>query len=75
MLCFLGSASRIASQFIIVMQQYDSSQGTLTALSAFSKGQLVGMLQSAALLSPIAYVGQVTSPLATNAADDFLAEV
>ncbi|KAK1353648.1 hypothetical protein POM88_052013 [Heracleum sosnowskyi] len=50
------------------------SLGTLTALSAFSKGQLVSMLRSAALLSPIAYVGQVTSPLATNAADDFLAE-
>lgn len=59
----------------MVMQLYNSSQGTLIALSAFSKGQLVGMLRSAALLSPIAYVGQVTSPLATNAADSFLAEV
>lgn len=32
-------------------------------------------LRSAALLSPIAYVGQMTSPLAKNAADNFLAEV
>lgn len=32
-------------------------------------------LRSVALLSPIAYVGQMTSPLAKNAADNFLAEV
>lgn len=50
------------------------SLGTLTALASFSKGQLVSKLRSAALLSPIAYVGQMTSPLATNAADNFLAE-
>ncbi|XP_052178527.1 triacylglycerol lipase 2-like [Diospyros lotus] len=50
------------------------SQGTLVALASFSKGQLVHMLRSAALLSPIAYVGQMTSPLARNAADKFLAE-
>lgn len=53
----------------------ESFQGTLTALASFSKGQLVSMLRSAALLSPIAYLGQMTSPLATNAADNFLAEV
>ncbi|CAK9184075.1 unnamed protein product [Ilex paraguariensis] len=50
------------------------SLGTLIALASFSKGQLVDMLRSAALLSPIAYVGQVTSPLARNAADSLLAE-
>ena len=33
------------------------------------------MLRSAALLSPIAYVGQMTSPLARTAADNFIAEV
>ncbi|KAK6238620.1 hypothetical protein QUC31_004089 [Theobroma cacao] len=50
------------------------SQGTLIALAAFSKDQLLNMLRSAALLSPIAFVGQMTSPLARNAADNFIAE-
>ncbi|XP_055959560.1 triacylglycerol lipase 2-like [Mercurialis annua] len=50
------------------------SLGTLIALAAFSKSQQLNMLRSAALLSPIAYVGQITSPLATNAADNFIAE-
>ncbi|KAK2979035.1 hypothetical protein RJ640_013669, partial [Escallonia rubra] len=50
------------------------SLGTLIALASFSKGQLVSMLRSAALLSPIAYVGQLTSPLARTAADNFIAE-
>ncbi|XP_031262218.1 triacylglycerol lipase 2-like [Pistacia vera] len=50
------------------------SLGTLIALASFSKNQLVNMLRSAALLSPIAYVGQLTSPLARYAAEDFLAE-
>jgi lysosomal acid lipase/cholesteryl ester hydrolase len=45
------------------------------ALAAFSKDQLLNMVRSAALLSPIAYVGQMTSPLARNAADNFMAEV
>nr|TKS18463.1 hypothetical protein D5086_0000001320 [Populus alba] len=51
------------------------SQGTLIALAAFSKSQLVNSLRSAALPCPIAYVGQMSSPLARNAAKDFLAEV
>lgn len=50
------------------------SLGTLIALASFSKGQLVSMIRSAALLSPIAYVDQMTSPLAKNVADNFLAE-
>ncbi|KAJ4730122.1 Lipase [Melia azedarach] len=50
------------------------SLGTLIALASFSENQLVNKLRSAALLSPIAYVGQMTSPLAKNAADNFLAE-
>ncbi|XP_015580726.2 triacylglycerol lipase 2 isoform X1 [Ricinus communis] len=50
------------------------SLGTLIALAAFSKSQQLNMLRSAALLCPIAYVGQMTSPLARNAADNFLAE-
>ncbi|KAM7498361.1 hypothetical protein LguiA_022775 [Lonicera macranthoides] len=50
------------------------SLGTLIALASFSKGQLVSLLRSAALLSPIAYVGQMTSPLARTAVDNFVAE-
>lgn len=50
------------------------SLGTLIALAAFSKDQLVNMLRSAALLSPVAYVGQITSPIARNAADNFVGE-
>ncbi|KAI8008903.1 Triacylglycerol lipase 2 [Camellia lanceoleosa] len=50
------------------------SLGTLIALASFSKGQLINMLRSAALLSPIAYVDQMTSPLARTAADNFIAE-
>lgn len=47
----------------------------MIALAAFSKDQLVNMLRSAALLSPVAYVGQITSPIARNAADNFVGEV
>jgi len=47
----------------------------LIALAAFSQDQLLNILRSAALLSPIAYVGQMTSPLAKNAAENFIAEV
>ncbi|KAK8476495.1 hypothetical protein V6N13_112553 [Hibiscus sabdariffa] len=50
------------------------SQGTLMALAAFSKVEVLNMLRSAALLCPIAYLGQMTSPLARNAADNFIAE-
>ncbi|KAA8526557.1 hypothetical protein F0562_008240 [Nyssa sinensis] len=50
------------------------SLGTLIALASFSQGQLYTMLSSAALLSPVAYAGQMTSPLATNAANNFIAE-
>ncbi|KAI3789454.1 hypothetical protein L2E82_02249 [Cichorium intybus] len=50
------------------------SLGTLIAMTAFSKGELVSMTRSAALLSPVAYVGQITSPLGRTAAENFLAE-
>ena len=53
----------------------NSLQGTLVALAAFSQNQLLSMSRSAVLLSPIAYVGQMTSPLARNAAENFIAEV
>ncbi|CAH1424547.1 unnamed protein product [Lactuca virosa] len=50
------------------------SLGTLMGMAAFSKGELVSMTRSAALLSPIAYVGRITSPLGRTAAENFLAE-
>lgn len=50
-------------------------QGTLIGLAAFSEGELVNMLRSAAMLCPIAYLGQVTSPLARSGAENLLAEV
>ncbi|XP_075670736.1 triacylglycerol lipase 2-like [Castanea sativa] len=51
------------------------SLGTLIALAAFSKHQLLNVLRSTALLCPIAYMGQIVSPLAKISADNFLAEV
>ncbi|KAG8642237.1 triacylglycerol lipase 2 [Manihot esculenta] len=50
------------------------SLGTLTALAALSQEKLPNMLRSAALLSPIAYLNQITSLLTKAAADAFLAE-
>ncbi|KAF5814567.1 putative triacylglycerol lipase [Helianthus annuus] len=50
------------------------SLGTLIAFSAFSKGQTLNMLRSAVLLSPIAYLGQVSSSFARVGADFFLGE-
>lgn len=45
------------------------------ALAAISNGELVSTMRSAALLSPIAYLGEVTSPLARLGAETLLAEV
>ncbi|KAL2493575.1 Triacylglycerol lipase 2 [Forsythia ovata] len=50
------------------------SLGTLMALGAFSQKEVLNMIRSAALLSPIAYLGQMPSPLARSAADVFIAE-
>ncbi|XP_010928519.1 triacylglycerol lipase 2 [Elaeis guineensis] len=50
------------------------SLGTLIALASFCEQNLLSMLSSAALLSPIAYMDQVSSPLAGGAAKAFLAE-
>ncbi|KAA0054492.1 triacylglycerol lipase 2-like [Cucumis melo var. makuwa] len=57
------------------MHYVGHSLGTLIALAAFSKHQLLDMLRSAALISPIAHLGKVTSPIARNAADNFLGEI
>ncbi|KAL0400170.1 UNVERIFIED_CONTAM: Triacylglycerol lipase 2 [Sesamum radiatum] len=51
------------------------SLGTLMAFGAFSREEVLNMVRSAALLSPIAYMGQMPSPLARAAADIFTAEV
>lgn len=45
------------------------------AFGAFSRKEVLNMVRSAALLSPIAYMGQMPSPLARAAADAFIAEV
>ncbi|KAL2331049.1 hypothetical protein Fmac_018630 [Flemingia macrophylla] len=50
------------------------SLGTLTALAAFSQGQVLNMLRSAALLSPIAHMYQITSLPTKLAADTFIAD-
>ncbi|XP_011100528.1 triacylglycerol lipase 2-like [Sesamum indicum] len=51
------------------------SLGTLMSFGAFSREEVINMVRSAALLSPIAYMGQMPSPLARAAADIFTAEV
>ncbi|XP_021851932.1 triacylglycerol lipase 2 isoform X1 [Spinacia oleracea] len=50
------------------------SQGTLIALTAFSQQKLLNMVKSAGLLCPIAYLSRMTSPLAKNAAENFVTE-
>ncbi|XP_071700515.1 triacylglycerol lipase 2-like [Rutidosis leptorrhynchoides] len=50
------------------------SLGTLVAFSAFSKNQTINLLRSAALLSPIVYLGQVSSTVARAGANTFLGE-
>ncbi|XP_077232475.1 triacylglycerol lipase 2-like [Tasmannia lanceolata] len=50
------------------------SLGTLIALASFSQMKLLNMLTAAALLSPIAHVGQITSAIAKGAANAFVAE-
>ena len=51
------------------------SQGTLIALASFSEGRLVDNLKSAALLSPVAYLTHMTTPLGILAARAFVGEV
>ncbi|XP_027171751.1 triacylglycerol lipase 2-like [Coffea eugenioides] len=50
------------------------SLGTLIAFAAFSQEKLLNSIRSAALLSPIAYLAQMSSFLAKTAADAFIAE-
>ncbi|KAG6512252.1 hypothetical protein ZIOFF_030349 [Zingiber officinale] len=52
-----------------------TDQGTLIALSSLSQGKLVDKMKSAALLSPIAYLSHITTPLGNLAARAFVADV
>ncbi|KAF9589491.1 hypothetical protein IFM89_024762 [Coptis chinensis] len=47
------------------------SLGTLLALASFSKEKLLGMLLSAALLSPIAYLGHIPSVVTRAASESY----
>ncbi|RWR71824.1 Alpha/beta hydrolase fold-1 [Cinnamomum micranthum f. kanehirae] len=51
------------------------SLGTLIALVSLSQSKLLDMVNSAALLSPIAHLGQVTSLISQAAAKAFIAEL
>ncbi|KAM1164694.1 hypothetical protein ACFX13_024806 [Malus domestica] len=51
------------------------SLGTLTALAAFSQENLLNLLRSAALLGPVAYMGQMSSLFLRILMNIFLAEV
>nr|GEX24115.1 triacylglycerol lipase 2-like [Tanacetum cinerariifolium] len=51
------------------------SLGTLIALASFSEGKQIDKMKSAALLSPIAYLSHMTTPLGVLAAKIFVGEV
>jgi lysosomal acid lipase/cholesteryl ester hydrolase len=50
-------------------------QGTLVALAAFSEGRVVDQLKSAALLTPVAYLAHITTPIGILLAKAFVGEV
>ncbi|TKW11371.1 hypothetical protein SEVIR_6G229000v4 [Setaria viridis] len=51
------------------------SMGTLVALAAFSEGRLVDQLKSAALLTPVAYLAHITTPIGILLARAFVGEL
>ncbi|KAF0901085.1 hypothetical protein E2562_037651 [Oryza meyeriana var. granulata] len=51
------------------------SMGTLVALAAFSEGRMVDRLKSAALLSPVAYLSHITTPIGIVLAKAFAGEL
>ncbi|KAJ1704683.1 hypothetical protein LUZ63_004462 [Rhynchospora breviuscula] len=51
------------------------SMGTLIALASFSEGRLVDKLKSAALLSPVAYLVHMSTPIGIFCAKAFVGEV
>lgn len=50
-------------------------QGTLLALASLSQGKLVDHVKSVALLSPVAYLSHMSTPLGVVAARTFAGEV
>jgi lysosomal acid lipase/cholesteryl ester hydrolase len=50
-------------------------QGTLVALAALSEGRLADKMKSAALLSPVAYLAHMTTPIGILLAKTFVGEV
>lgn len=50
-------------------------QGTLVALAALSEGKVSEKLKSATLLSPVAYLSHMTTPLGILLANTFAGEV
>lgn len=51
------------------------SMGTLVALAAFSEGRLVDKMKSAALLTPVAYLSHITTPIGILLARAFAGEL
>ncbi|KAL5717633.1 sterol esterase [Ranunculus cassubicifolius] len=51
------------------------SMGTLVALASLSQGKMLEKLKSAALLSPVAYLSHIRTPLAVLAARAFIGEL
>jgi len=50
-------------------------QGTLMVLADLSQGKMMNLLRSAALLSPIAYLNHISSPIARLGAETLIANV
>jgi hypothetical protein len=50
-------------------------QGTLVALAAFSEGRMVDKMKSAALLTPVAYLSHITTPIGMLLSKAFVGEV
>uniref|UniRef100_A0A7N0UCQ8 Lipase n=1 Tax=Kalanchoe fedtschenkoi TaxID=63787 RepID=A0A7N0UCQ8_KALFE len=57
------------------MDYIGHSLGTLVALASISEGKLVDKLKSIALLSPVAYLSYMKTPLGVIAADAFVGEM
>ncbi|KAG1330902.1 hypothetical protein COCNU_02G008700 [Cocos nucifera] len=55
-----------------VLLQHGVLMGTLIALASFSEGKLVDKIKSAALLSPVAYLSHMTTPIGILAARAFV---
>lgn len=60
---------------LLARTMYVCTQGTLVALAAFSEGRTVDKLKSAALLTPVAYLSHMTTPLGILLAKAFVGEV